>query len=166
MGRRWQRVEVPSCWVQILRGPRPPSAQWPRAMQGAPAPRSQVFERKPAPAVRQPGVQGSKAPVLARPATDLSQRLSPDTARAVAQEKARKLQRVLEVMSDAEGPAVDAIRAELKKAQSAAAVPAVDVQIEQCESFILRSQRRLAELDKQRRAEEELLTEARAGWTS
>ena len=34
--------------------------------------------------------------------------------------------------------------------------------MEQCESFISRSQRRLAELDKQRVAEEELLTEARA----
>ena len=40
-------------------------------------------------------------------------------------------------------------------------MPALDVQIEQCQSFIARSQRRLAELDKQRAAEEELLTEAR-----
>ena len=57
---------------------------------------------------------------------------------------------------------MDALRAELKKVQFAAAVPALDVQVEQCESFISRSQRRLTELDKQRVAEEELLTEARA----
>ena len=57
---------------------------------------------------------------------------------------------------------MDALRAELKKVQSAAAVPALDVRIEQCESFISRSQRRLAELDKQRVAEEELLTEVTA----
>ena len=57
---------------------------------------------------------------------------------------------------------MDALCAELKKAQSAATVPALDVQVEQCESFISRLQRRLAELDKQRVAEEELLTEARA----
>ena len=65
-------------------------------------------------------------------------------------------------MSDVEGPAVDALRAELKEVQSAAAVPTLDVQIEQYESFISRSQRKLTELDKQRVAEEELLTETRA----
>ena len=75
--------------------------------------------------------------------------------------QARKLEKALEAMSDEEGPVVDALRAELKNAQSVAAVPALDVQIEQCQSFIARSQRRLAELDKQRAAEEELLTEAR-----
>ena len=74
-----------------------------------------------------------------RPATDPAQRANPDTARAAATEKARKLERALEAMSDEEGPVVDALRAEFS-----------------------RSQRRLAELDKQRAAEEELLTEARA----
>ena len=95
--------------------------------------RSQAFNQKPAPAVRELGVQGSKGPVL-----DPSHRVSLDTARAVAQVKARKLERALEVMSDVEGSAVHAIRAELKKSQSAAAVPALDVQIEQCEAFISR----------------------------
>ena len=42
---------------------------------------------------------------------------------------------------------MDALRADLKKVQSAAAVPALDVQIERCQSFIARSQRRLPELD-------------------
>ena len=27
--RGWTHVEVPSGWVQVLRGPRPPSVQWP-----------------------------------------------------------------------------------------------------------------------------------------
>ena len=65
-------------------------------------------------------------------------------------------------MTDVEGPAVDALRAELKKVQGAAAVPALDVQIEQCESFIARSQRRLTELEKQRVTEEELFLEGKA----
>ena len=46
-------------------------------------------------------------------------------------------------------PAVDALRAKLKKVQSVAVVPAWDVQMEQCESFISRSERWLAELYKQ-----------------
>ena len=148
-------MEVPDGWLQVIRGPRPQSERWPRWTPQA--------HQKPAPAVRQPGVQGSKGPrVSAIPATDPVQRASPDTARAAAQEKARKLENALEVMSDVEGPALDALRAELKKVHSAAAVPPLDVQMEQCESFISRSQRRLAELDKQRATEEELLTEAKA----
>ena len=37
-----------------------------------------------------------------------------DSARATAQERARKLEKALEVMSDVEGPAVEALHAELK----------------------------------------------------
>ena len=167
MGRRWQRVEVPSGWVQILKGPRPPSAQWPRAVQGgfsrsAWQSRARVkgFDQKPpAPVVRQSGVQGPSVNGNLQRTRHSS--VNKDWARAAATEKARKLEKALEAMSDEEGPVVDALRAELKKAQSAAAVPALDVQIEQCQSFIARSQRWLAELDKQRAAEEELLNEAR-----
>ena len=78
-----------------------------------------------------------------------------------ARESSQKLEKALEVMSDVEGPAVDALRAELKKAQGAAAVPALNVQIAQCASFISRSERRLADLEKQRATEEELLLEAK-----
>ena len=119
------------------------------------------IRQKPTPAVRQSGAQGSKGPIVARPAPDPVRRVSPDLARVTAQERARKLEKALEVMSDVEGPAVEAIRVELKKAQNAAAVLALDVQIQQCESFITRSERRLAEIDAQRVAEEES-TEAKA----
>ena len=76
--------------------------------------------------------------------------------------EARKLEKALEVMSDVDGPAVEALRVELKKAQNASAVPPLDVQIQQCESFISRSERRLAEIHTQRITEEESLAEARA----
>ena len=49
----------------------------------------------------------------------------------------------------------------VQKVQKAASVPTVDVQIQQCESFSMRSERRLAEIDAQRVAEQESLTEAR-----
>ena len=163
--RGWSQIDVPTGWVQILRGPRPPSAQWPRAVKGGPAAaasawQSRVRLQKPAPAVRQPGVQGS--PQSGRPATEPQQRVSPEVARAAASEKVKKLEKALEAMCDEAGPVVDALRAELKRAHSAAAVPALDVQIEQCNSFITRSQRRLAELEKQRASEEERLQEAKA----
>ena len=140
-------MEVPDGWVQLIRGPRPKSEKWPLQSR-----------QKPMPAVRQSGAQGSKRPIV----TDPVRRVSPDLARVTAQERARKLEKALEVMSDVEGAAVEAIRVELKKAQNAAAVPTLDVQIQQCESFITRSERRLAEIDPQRVAEEESLTEAKA----
>ena len=129
-------MEVPDGWVQRIRGPRPKSEKWPLQSR-----------QKPTPAVRQSGAQGSKGPIPARPATDPVRRVSPDLARVTAQERARKLEKALEVMSDVEGPAVEAIRVELKEAQNAAAVPTLDVQIQQCVSFITRSERRLAEID-------------------
>ena len=136
------------CFQLKKRGPRPKSVKWPLQSR-----------QKPTPAVRQSGVQGTKGPV-ARPAADPVRGVSPDLARVTAQERARKLEKASEVMSDVEGPAVEALRVELK-AQNAAAVPTLDVQIQQCESFISRSDLRLAEIDAQRVAEEESLTEAR-----
>ena len=69
----------------------------------------------------------------------------------------RKLEKALEVMSDVDGPAVEALRAELKEVQNAASVPTLDVQIQQCKTFIMRSERWLAEIDAQRVAEQESL---------
>ncbi len=63
--------------------------------------------------------------------------MSPDLE-GTAQEKARKLEKIWN------------------------SVPTLDVQIQQCESFIMRPERRLAEIDAQRVAEQESLTEARA----
>ena len=56
---------------------------------------------------------------------------------------------------------MEAFRAELKKAQNAASVPTLDVQIQQCECVITRSEGSSAEVDAERVAEEEF-TEARA----
>ena len=42
---------------------------------------------------------------------------------------------------------MDAFRAELKKVQNTASVPTLDVQIQQCESFIMMCERWLAEID-------------------
>ena len=130
-------MEVPDRWLQLIRGPRSKSERWPLK-----APQSR---QKPAPAVRQTGVHGMKGPTSAKSTTGAVRRVSPDLARATAEEKARKLEKALEVRSDVDGPAVEALRVELKKVQNAALVPSVDVQIQQCESFIMRSERRLAQ---------------------
>ena len=89
-------MEVPDGWLQLIRGPRPKSERWPLK-----APQSR---QKPAQAVRQTGVHGMKGPTSAKSTTDAVRRVSPDLARATVQEKARKLEKALEVMSDVDGP--------------------------------------------------------------
>ena len=94
--RGWTTMDVPDGWVQLIS---PKSEKWPLHSR-----------QRPTPAVRPSGVQGTKEPVTPRPATDPIRRVSPDLARVTAQERARKLEKALEVMSDVEGPAVEAIR--------------------------------------------------------
>ena len=69
----WSAVEVPNGWLQVIRGPRLPAAQWPRAKaQSKPV-------QKPNPKVGQP-------PVVQPPQTESHerQRRSPAEVRAMA----------------------------------------------------------------------------------
>ena len=113
-----RRGEVPDGWVQL--------EKWPLQSR-----------QKPTPAVRQSGVV--KRAHRCETCNRSSSACESDFARVTAQERARKLEKALEVMSDMEEPVVEAIRVELQKAQNAAAVPTLDVQVQQCESFISRS---------------------------
>ena len=74
-------------------------------------------------------------------------KVNPDAARDAARNKIPKLEKALEVLSDSNGPPVDALKSELEKARQAAKVPP--------------SERRLAELEAERTAEAKLLEEAR-----
>ena len=63
---------------------------------------------------------------LSRSAKD---KVSPDVVRDAARTKIQKLEKALEVMGDAVGPAVDVLKSELDKARQAAEVPPQSVQI-------------------------------------
>ena len=54
-------------------------------------------------------------------------------------------------MGGMEGPAVQAIKLELEKARSASKKPPLNVEIEEARKFITRSERRLKELEEERR---------------
>ena len=48
MGRRgWKSLDTPTGWVQIIRGPRPPSVQWPRVGQQSRQPVTSVTNEPP-----------------------------------------------------------------------------------------------------------------------
>ena len=62
---------------------------------------------------------------------------------------------------DAEGPAVDALKLQLDKARRAAKVPPLSVQITASQEFIKRSEKLLMDLEEERKAEAELLQDAK-----
>ena len=105
-------MEVPTGWVQVLRGPRRPSQKWPMA---------QPVQRPRQPRVS-PVPTGPRAP------------------------------RALAVMGDTDGVAVECLKAELRKAKK-------DIE---CLKFIVRSEKRIAELDRERESEQSALTNAKA----
>ena len=61
-----------------------------------------------------------------------------------------------------EGPVVDCLRVELEKARNAAKRRPINVEVEECRKFILRSEKPISELDAERAAEVGALDEAEA----
>ena len=91
--RGWQSMDVPSGWIQVLRGPRPKSVQWPLAKdRHQPGPQEGVSGRW-----RQPKSAKGAPPGGSRP------RINPDVAREMAHTKVSRLERALEAMGDLQG---------------------------------------------------------------
>ena len=133
----WSQLEVPNGWVQIIRGPRPKSVQWPRASQTSPQPAGARVPRQPkpnAPVVKTSGM---------RPFGDPSVKVTE------AQERVAKLESALAALHGVEGPEVDSLRAALKRAEDVKLTP-LDVQAKECEAFLVRARAHLTELDAKR----------------
>ena len=143
-------VDVPSGWIQVLRGPRPKSVQWPLAKDRLqPGPQEGVSERW-----RQPKSANGAQPGGSR------QRINPDVAREMAHTKVSRLEKALEAMGDLQGPVVEASKADLAKARAASKKPSVEVEIDECRKFISRAERRIRELDTEREKEQVFVVEA------
>ena len=143
--RGWSQLDVPTGWVQIVRGPRPKSVAWPRANIQPTKP--QVASAKPP--QRRTGVAPQTRP-----------RLSPEAVVEVSLSKVAKLEKALEVLGDTEGPVYEAMQAELKRAKSAAQLQPASVRLEQCRSFIERAKKRISDLEAEKAIQEAELKEA------
>ena len=130
-------MDVPTGWVQVLRGPRPPSQKWP----SVPRPDQQRQSEVP----RSGGhVQSNRVQPT---------RVNPDASREVARAKIATLEKALEVMGECQAPAVEALKAELERTRGAAKRPPINVEVDECRKFIQRSEKRIQELDAERAAE-------------
>ena len=143
-------MELPSGWVQVLRGPRPPSVKWPSASQHSA--NAVISKPKQVGRWRQPGPQSSE--------TVRERGLDPDKALLEARRRVASLEAAVQAMGDFQGPEMDVLQSALAKAKSAARTRPLKEQIAQNDAFIQRSQKRIASLDRERATEQELLDQA------
>ena len=154
MPRGWH--QTPSGWWQkSLRGPRPPSEKWPRAGTQHPSQpgRSRAWPNKSGQQQPSPPPLQSPKPIPHR------NPVNPDVAMENVQSKVARLQKAVEAVGDMGGVVVESLQAELAKAQAAAVLPPIDVQISKCKEFIERSERRLVWLEAETVIEKEALSE-------
>ena len=128
----WTQMDVPSGWIQILRGPRPPSQKWPKS--------SSASKR-----AASPGAHGAGGEVFSQ----------------AARLKVVKLEKSLEVMGDSEDPAVECLNVELDKAWNGEKRRPINVQVEECRKFIIWSEKHISELDAEVESEVVALDEAK-----
>ena len=125
----WTQVEVPNGWVQLIRGPRPKAAQWPRA------PKSSDGKQQR----QQPGGQpprGAKEPQPERVP------LHPDERMARARVRVGQLESALKAL-DPSDPTATYLQEALKKAQSQARVPPIESRVKVAEEYLARKKKRL-----------------------
>ena len=127
--RGWSHVEIPNGWVQLIRGPRPKSVQWPRASK----------ESKPQQQVRQQ-VRPS------RPVTWSSR--NPEEVVEQARKRVGQLHTAIQAL-DPTDPARPVLEDALKKAKGQATLPSLEEQIQSTEQFVVRAKKRLDEAEKE-----------------
>ena len=148
----WSAFPTPSGWYKVVRGPRPPSVQWPRRHPWAPqwsypVQRPSVSKVKESPPKRrwQRGneVQGN-----------------PDEVQAAARSRVERLERAVAVLGEGDSAEIRGLQAALKEARRAAQDRPLAAQVEECQAFIQRSQRRLQRLQEEQVKEQQQLDTA------
>ena len=147
--RGWSAIPAPSGWCEIIRGPRPPSVQWPKKGKGKGNQDDVGVQHRgasiPGSGARVPG--GASRTQSSQPARV---RTSPEATIAVARQQVVQLEGALAAFGDATGPEVTMLQNSLKVAKKAALEPSLEVQLSLCESFVSRAQKRLVAHDEAR----------------
>ena len=131
----WTQVEVPNGWVQLIRGPRPKSVQWPRASK----------DGKPQQQPRQPGGPRPAA-VNKEPQKAKSPPIHPDERLARARVRVGQLESAIKVL-DPGDPTLPVLQEALKKAQQQAKTPSLESRVRVAEEYLARKKKRLAEAE-------------------
>lgn len=145
--RGWTALETPSGWFEVIRGPRPPSVQWPVVSlgkgqgkgKGKGKPKPGTSKRSLSAAGESPKQQQKSdwdVPVL-QPASR-----SPDKVSAEATEEVQRLEAALSALGEGNPHAKPLVEA-LRVARSKAKVLPVEEQIIACKNFVERAKKRV-----------------------
>ena len=148
-------VEVPDRWLQMIRGPRPPAAKWPRA-------KVQTQQKPSATVAHRQQVSNSQTSQMQdRP------RRSPAEVRAVASTKILRIQAAIASLGADDIEERPSLEAALSRAQRLLVILPVDKRIEDTSAYIARAKKRIAAesakiklAEKQRQVLEEELAQA------
>ena len=127
--RGWSAMDVPNGWVQIIRGPRPKSVQWPKASAQRP-------QRSPAQQTRQSVLTGSgvaSVPSLSR---------SPEIVAVEAAAEVKQLEAAIGVLGENNVHA-KSLHEALRVARNKTKLPPIQDQVESCKSFLERARKRV-----------------------
>ena len=130
----WSSIPVSDGWLQVLRGPQPPAAKWPRASKPQPTGHAKLGPVTSSSQTKVRSLEAALGPddltTKAEVETALRRakqggvvtRVDPDTRVAAARERVTRLERALAAMGDIKGPEVSIFRTALKRAQKDAGV--------------------------------------------
>ena len=136
-------------WRQLLRGPRPPSVQWPRRNMSAV--NGQRLTQKKGKGKGQ--VKGAGGNSVGKGAGKSKIQTEVPSRRGVAEpspeghERVVRLQAALDAMGNTEGPEVQSLREGLRKAKQAVSPGPVGERLDRCAQFICRAEKRLRKAD-------------------
>ena len=144
--RGWSTLEVAAGWLQVIRGPRPPAGQWPKASRAhGQGQKPQISSKKENKRQTEPNVSGSE-----------SRRGPPPRVSPAAQDQVVRLQTAVNALGDDNSPEAKMLRDTLKKAQQEATAAPVGVRLDACAQFVERAKNRLLKADKAlRKAQDE-----------
>ena len=146
----WSSLPVPDGWYEVIRGPRPPSVQWPHQQKGkgkgvAPSAAPRGRWRNPdRGAGRQPG---RNAPPPSVP-TGGNERRTPEEVVQGARARVVKLEAAISAVGESD-PTFPALREALSQARRQAQVPPVESRIKSSEFFIERAKNRVEKARKE-----------------
>ena len=134
--RGWSTLEVPAGWLQVIRGPRPPAVQWPKAS------RAQFqFQKPPVPSKKENKKQTE------RKVPGSENRRGPPQVSPAAQDRVLRLQTAVNALGDDDSPEAKMLRDALKKAQQEVTTAPVGVRLDACAQFVERAKNRLLKAD-------------------
>ena len=145
--RGWKAVETPSGWYDVIRGPRPPSHQWPLATSTQWRPRQPQVHSSFSPQRRWksgPKFQPGRGVPTKEGGNGIN--LNPDEKCAAAQLKVQRLEAALAAFGDESSPEKEAIEGFLIRARIQAQVRPVEERLKSCEEYLERSLKKLEEV--------------------